>query len=368
MTSTLPQTQTAIVATGPGQLDIKYDVPMPQLQPDMAMVKTAAVAINPADAKMLDYSAAAGAIIGYDYAGTVVALGEDAIKAGKLAIGDRVAGLVHGMNKLLPDVGAFSEYVGASADLLLKIPDHMSFEEGASFGTGVATASMSLFKELGVPASLDQLKAGEPAKDEDRAGREFVLVAGGATATGTRAIQLLKLAGLRPIATASPGSFDLVYKFGAEKVFDYRSPDCAADIKAYTGNELAFTFDCVSQADTTQLCYAAMGRAGGRYVALEPYRESIASTRALTITPSWVMVLTIFGRQVALDGEYGRDARPEDRQFGAEAFAAVQSLLDRGLIQNHPVKASASGWKGVVDGVSIIRTQAMSGQKLVYSV
>lgn len=191
--ASLPKTQIAIVAQGPGQLAIQHDVPLPALAPDMAIVKTAAVAINPADAKMLDYSAAAGAIIGYDYAGTVVALGSEAAAAGKLQIGDRVAGLVHGMNKLLPDVGAFSEYVGACADLLLKLPDSMSFEDGASFGTGVATAALSLFHELGVPASLEQLRKGEPATAEEIEGREFVLVAGGSTATGTRAIQLLKL-------------------------------------------------------------------------------------------------------------------------------------------------------------------------------
>ena len=76
----------------------------------MALVKTAAVAINPADAKMLDYSAAPGAIHGYDFAGTVVALGEN-VRAG-LAVGDRVAGFVHGMNCLQPEIGAFAEYVG----------------------------------------------------------------------------------------------------------------------------------------------------------------------------------------------------------------------------------------------------------------
>ncbi|RFU77042.1 zinc-binding dehydrogenase family [Trichoderma arundinaceum] len=366
--SSLPKTQTAIVAQGPGELAIQHDVPLPALAPDMAIVKTAAVAINPADAKMLDYSAAAGAIIGYDYAGTVVALGSEAAAAGKLQIGDRVAGLVHGMNKLLPDVGAFSEYVGACADLLLKIPDSMSFEDGASFGTGVATAALSLFHELGVPASLEQLRKGEPATADQIEEREFVLVAGGSTATGTRAIQLLKLAGLRPIATCSPSNNELVLRFGAEKVFDYSSPTCAEDIRAYTGNELAYTLDCVSQADTTQLCYGSMGRAGGRYVSLEPFRETVAQSRALTIQPSWVMVLTIFGRKVALDGEYGREARPEDRKFGAKAFAAVQDLLDRGLINTHPVKAQPGGWEGVVEGVDIIRTQALSGYKLVYSV
>ncbi|KAI1172040.1 GroES-like protein [Nemania sp. FL0916] len=368
----LPKCQKAIIAQGPGQLAIRTDVPVPVLEPDMAIVKTEAVAINPADAKMLDYSAAAGAIHGYDFAGVVVALGADALAAGNLAVGDRVAGLVHGMNKLRPDIGAFAEYVGACADLLLKIPDYMSFPEAASFGTGVATASLSLFSELAVPVSLDQLRDyqatsnKQPEIEEDD--KEFVLVAGGSTATGTRALQLLKLAGLRPIATCSPSNAALALRFGAEKVFDYHSPTCAADIRAYTGNELKYAFDCVTQADTTQLCYSALGRAGGRYVSLEPFREAVAQLRPLTITPSWVMVLTIFGRKVALDGEYGRDARPEDRRLGAQAFTAVQSLLDRGLIDTHPVKVMSGGWEGVMEGVGIVRSQALSGQKLVYSV
>lgn len=80
------------------------------------------------------------------------------------------------------------------------------------------------------------------------------------------------------------------------------------------------------------------------------------------------MVLSIFGRKVALEGEYGRDARPQDREFGAKAFAAVQDLLDRGLIDTHPVKVMPGGWEGVMGGVDIIRSQALSGQKLVYSV
>jgi NADPH:quinone reductase-like Zn-dependent oxidoreductase len=116
-----------------------------------------------------------------------VALGEDA--PAHLAVGDRVAGMVHGMNKLGPDVGAFAEYVGACSDLLLKLPDSMSIEEGASLGTGVGTALLSLFYELKVPVCMDQMAKGDiPSGD----GGEFVLVAGGATASGTRAIQLLK--------------------------------------------------------------------------------------------------------------------------------------------------------------------------------
>ncbi|KAE9373520.1 GroES-like protein [Stipitochalara longipes BDJ] len=366
----LPRRQTAVVAQGPGKLAIQHDVPVPVLGHDVAIVKVAAVAINPADAKMLDYSAAVGAIHGYDFTGTIVALGVET--PAHLAIGDRVAGLVHGMNSLQPDVGAFAEYVGAYADLLLKIPDHMSFEEAAGLGTGVATAALALFQELQVPGSLilpekQQKHEARAVNGSTSSEAEFVLVAGGSTATGTRALQMLKLAGLRPIATCSPSNFDLALRFGAEKVFDYNSPTCAADIRAYTRNTLAYALDCVSLADTTQLCYGAIGRAGGRYVSLEPFRESITAARP-TVEPSWLMVLTIFGRKVALDGAYGRDARPENREFGTRVFAAVQALLDRGLIDAHPVKAMAGGWAGVTQGVDIIRSQTLSGYKLVFAV
>ena len=42
------------------------------------------------------------------------------------------------------------------------------------------------------------------------------------------------------------------------------------------------------------------------------------------------MVLTISGHEVALDGVYGWEARPGDRVFGGQLFAAMQRLLDQG--------------------------------------
>ncbi|KIN06915.1 hypothetical protein OIDMADRAFT_139674 [Oidiodendron maius Zn] len=358
--TTLPTQQTAIVAEGPGKLTVRHDLPVPALGAAQAIVKTAAVAINPADAKMLDYSAAVGAIHGYDFAGTIVALGTDVPP--HLSMGDRVAGLAHGGNAAEPMIGGFCEYVVVDADLLFKLPDRMSFGQGASLGTGVGTALLCIFQELGLPTSL--LEQPAPPTDHDAS---FVLVAGGSTATGTRAIQFLKIAGLRPIATSSPANFDLCLRFGAERVFDYRSPTAAADIRTYTHNTLKYAIDCVSQADTTQLCYGAIGRAGGKYVSLEPYRETITATRP-TVTPSFAMVLTMFGDKVDLDGVYGREARPGDRRFASHTWAIVQRLLDRGLIQAHPVREMEGGWAGVIKGVDMIRSQAMSGYKLVYGV
>lgn len=173
---------------------------------------------------------------------------------------------------------------------------------------------------------------------------------------------------MRPIATASPANFALVRRYGAEEVYDYNSPTCAADIRAYTKNELAYALDCITQAETTQLCYGAMGRAGGRYVSLEPFRDTVAQTRALTVSPSWVMALAVFGHEVALDGEYHRVPNPENRRFAVQAFSTIQKLMNEGKVDAHPIKPMSGGWQGVIKGVDMIRSKALSGQKLVYSV
>lgn len=189
----LPQSHTVVAAESRGKLKIVTNAPVPELEPDMVLVKTAAVAINPHDAKTLDYSVVPGAILGGDFAGTVVAIGANTKASGRFSVGDRVAGTVLGMNKLRPDVGAFGEYVNAMADFLLRIPDDMSFEDAATLPLGVATVMYALFSELRIPVSLDQLSAAENSNTPDHNEGEFVLVAGGSTATGTRAIQLLKL-------------------------------------------------------------------------------------------------------------------------------------------------------------------------------
>ncbi|OBT93212.1 hypothetical protein VE01_08819 [Pseudogymnoascus verrucosus] len=364
-TFALPQRQNALVVAGPGQLSLHQDWPLPHVAPDMALVRTVAVAINPVDAKMLDYSPAVGAIHGYDFAGVVVALGSDAPH--HLSIGDRVAGAVHGNNSLEPRVGAFAQYVGATAELLLRIPDTMTFEEASTLGIGLATAGLALFRELEIPVSIEDLIDRAGPDSDVTSNAAWVLVSGGSTATGTRAIQLLKLAGLRPIATCSPSNFTLVLEFGAEKAFNYRSPDCAKEIRAYTRNGLAYALDCVSESDSAQLCYGAIGRAGGRYCGVEPVRQAVAATRP-TVRASWLMVLTMFGGRVALDGEYAREASAVDRTLSAKIFAATQTLLDNGRIKSHPIRVLADSWAGVIQGVDIIRTGAVSGQKLVVRV
>jgi NADPH:quinone reductase-like Zn-dependent oxidoreductase len=88
-----------------------------------------------------------------------------------------------GVHSLSPRVGAFAEYVGGMDAAVMKIPDFMSFEQASSLGVGLATVGLALFHVLQVPGYPDK-PAAEP---------KTVLVYGGSTATGTLALQLLKL-------------------------------------------------------------------------------------------------------------------------------------------------------------------------------
>lgn len=103
-------------------------------------------------------------------------------------------------------------------------------------------------------------------------------------------------------------------------------------------------------------------------MAVEPFRKIIADSRAEMVKASWFNVMTIWGRKVELGGDYSRDASPEDRAFGTRAFAAVQTLLDRGEVATHPVKVMPGGLDGVADGLAMIRSKPPSGYKLVYQI
>ncbi len=147
----------------------------------MLLVKTVAVAINPADVKLTGLMAADGATAGSDGAGIVVAVGS-AVAPGRFAVGDRVCAAFAPMDPLAPRIGAFAEYAGVTADLALKVPENMPLESAASLGVGVTIAGYALFRSLQIPGHPEK-PAAKPA---------VVLVYGGSTASGTMAIQLVR--------------------------------------------------------------------------------------------------------------------------------------------------------------------------------
>ena len=119
--------------------------------------------------------------------------------------------------------GTAQEAVVLPAHQVVRLPDDVSFDVGASLGIPALTAHRCLtVSELGPR----ELSAG--ALDG-----QTVLVAGGAGAVGHAAIQLARWAGARVVTTvSSEEKATLAHAAGAAHVVNYRNRDAAAEIRA----------------------------------------------------------------------------------------------------------------------------------------
>ncbi|EJT73706.1 hypothetical protein GGTG_07562 [Gaeumannomyces tritici R3-111a-1] len=348
-----PQSQKALVGTTEGAIGLVHDAPVPQATGDSIVVKVAAVAVNPVDSKLVGDYVTPGAAAGFDYAGVVVALGPEATQFG-WKVGDRVCSAVSGMNANTPEIGAFAEYTSSPEWFLWRLPDAWTFEQGASMGISWLTAGMALFHTLNLP--------GRPFAPSPKPIQVFVF--GGSSSTGVCVIQLLKLAGFEVITTCSPHNFDYVRSFGPDHVLDYKADDVVAQIKALTKNGLRWVVDCISTTSSMQFCYQVVGRAGGRFVTLEPFSEAVAQTRKI-IKADFVISPNLLGEVTWPEPHY----KPENKEvieFGRELVAIVNQLLEKELIRPHNLLVRNDGLEGISQGLKDIREGKMSGKKLIY--
>ncbi|THY84539.1 hypothetical protein D6C93_08503 [Aureobasidium pullulans] len=230
----LPATQRAIIATdAEGTLKISNDVPVVTLESDAVIVETAALALNPVDTKMLHGFLGPGCILGFDFAGVIVAVGSAVPESRGLAIGDRVFGSANGSDRRRPLAGAFAQYTTCSASMIIKMHPDMTFTRAAALGTALTSTRMALFQSLCIPGTLD-----------------------------------------KPILKST-------WLLVAEEAFNYHSSTCAEDIRKYTGNTLAYAADYVTIPLSTKAYIAAIRRVGGRYVALDPYKEDLMTRKVV---------------------------------------------------------------------------------------
>ena len=210
MSTALPAAQRAIVAKAVGKYEIVNTHPMPFLAPHSVLVRVSAVALNPANWKMIDAAPPIGVVGGNDFSGIVCAVGKAVmVDAGagaetgsSLSVGDAVCGCLYGLDPTLEEgqwAGSFAEYVAVDASLVMRVPTvrgvKMGMNEAASLPTGVMTAGMGLYRCLKLP--MPPAEPVEPNDEKmegiDPAARQYIFIHGGNTATGTIAIQLAKL-------------------------------------------------------------------------------------------------------------------------------------------------------------------------------
>ncbi|PVH78950.1 NAD(P)-binding protein [Cadophora sp. DSE1049] len=339
----IPKSHTAILQHG-GTLKVLHHVPIPELCPGWLLVRNAAVALNPCDFKMAARFPTPGL--------------KDGSEGSAFSVGDRVFGCVTGNKQDDPESGSFSEYVKIEDIYALKIPNGVSFETTMSFNPAcISTIALALRQCLKMPATPDEVTE-HVANQTDT-----VLVYGGSSSIGLLAIQMLKLIGKHIVTTCSPHNFSLVRQYGADAVFDYHSPTCAADIRAYTKNRLKYAIDPFGEVATTALCYETIGRVCGLYCALEHYQESMCTCRA--VKHQFVMGPALLGRGVLLPEPYGVEPDPELHEWSKRFYRSFQKVIDGGLLKPLPIKLLSGGFDSILAGLELLKTKQVSGQKLV---
>jgi hypothetical protein len=133
--------------------------------------------------------------------------------------------------------------------------------------------------------------------------------------------------------------------------------------KSYTRNNLRYALDCITTVESTAFCFAALGRAGGKYVSLDPFAEH-AVTRA-TVKTDWVLGPSLFGEGSEWPAPYGRPPSKELLAYGERLWAVAQRLLDEGNLKHHPTRLLEGGLEQVLVGMEMVRKGELKGEKCV---
>lgn len=213
----------AIVYSENGQSDVLTlaERPVPEPSAGEVRVRVAVSAVNPTDWKnrsgMTASPASAEQVPNQDGAGIVDAVGPGVTS---VAEGDRVWVFLAAYQR---PTGTAQEFTVVPADRVVRLPDGVSFDVGASLGVPAMTAHRALTMHEDGPSRL------APGALEGRT----VLVAGGAGAVGRATIQLARWAGATVITTiSSPAKAALAAAAGADVIVNYREEDAAESIRA----------------------------------------------------------------------------------------------------------------------------------------
>ncbi|KAK2613270.1 hypothetical protein N8I77_000192 [Diaporthe amygdali] len=330
------------------------EVPKPTISAQEILVKVHTVGLNPSDFKHIDVISPRGCIVGCDYAGEVVEVGKSA--AGSWKVGDRIAGVVHG--GLYRDRGAFAEYLKTEGDLAWKIQPGVSDEEAATYGVSAVTAMLAVNVHLGLPWP------GVAEKNQDTAAstppNKTIFIYAGSTSVGLFAIQLAKLAGYTVVTTASPHSHELVKRYGADHVFNYKSDGWVQEVTSAFPN-ISLAIDCFSEGGSGPATANLLKSQGGKIVTLLDQGES----KVPGVKYDMIMLYTVFGREFAWLPPVGPKfpVDLEHRKALALFYPMLPQIQD--LIKPPPIKATDGGIEVLLESLDSLRQGKVSGSKLV---
>lgn len=346
--------------------EIKESLPTPTISADEILIKSKAFAINPTDWKSIDRGTCSqGDILGCDVSGIVVEVGKNVPHFAK---GDFVGAFVVGNSSL--SNGAFAEYVVVNpfGCVKYKLLSDEVVENSSPITTFLGAASVTLGLVTVGDSFSYQLRIGERYREGD-----YILIWGGATATGLLAIQLAKsIYGLNVITTASSKNHDCLKSLGADYVLDYHDVDVVSKIREIGKGMLKFALDTVANASTFQQVYDATSQVSG-----DVYLDSLLflDDKTIKLDEKRDNTKIHFGKTLAYlaiteSKKYGGGTmrRPDDmlKYYEPWWFDVLPKHIN--MIKHANLKALSDGLNSVDEGFKLSKEGKVSGEKIVFSI
>lgn len=314
--------------------------------------------------------------------------------------------------------GAFAEFLVCPADLVWRIPPHVTFEAAAAVSLCGLTAAQALFFRMGLAAPFrweaeDESesetrvrKSGKPAGGGDgEVGEEeefSFFIAGASTSVGMYAAQLVRRSAevsgkrVRLIGAASPRNWEMLKAepYGYDVLVDYRDTSWPEQVRQAAssggggsdsrgtrgrGRGVHFAYDAISEASTVRDVSTTL-RPGGKMAVVRSSREAGAwDAEGVQTEPIYGAVWEGLGEEVEYHNMVVRTS-PAKKSF---ATAFYKWLSDGGLLHPNPVRVMPGGLDKVVeDGFALLdpdvsnrqqerkedHMRPISGEKLVYRI
>ncbi len=263
------------------------DVPIPQIEPDQVLVKVSYTGFCGSDHSMIQSGGLPdGIILGHETSGTVVERGSQVkqIPEGSAVIvrptscgacpdcqSDRPYFCQQNRRTIgigdLP--GAFAEYFGAYADMLIPIPEGVDFQNAAL--AEAFAASLHAVTCVG-------RKSGS------------ALVVGGGP-IGLALVRLLNIIGFEPILLSEPVApkRKLALTFGTDQAIDPLTEDLKQEVfMATAGNGCDVVFECSGVPAQVQICMDAAARSGIVCVVSVMYANAQIKPMTLNFKEVWL--------------------------------------------------------------------------------
>ena len=289
-------------AGGPEMLGYA-EVETPQPQAGEVRIKVKAIGLNRAESmwRLDDYIepvARFPAMLGYEAAGIIDALGEDVTE---FAVGDAVNVIPSfSMN----DYGTYGETVLVPLHAVVKQPAGLSFTQAASIWMMFVTAYGALVQDAQVTKG------------------DFVLIPGASSSVGLAAIQIANYAGATPIALTRTSEKRLLLRHaGAPHVIATAEVDVVKEVMRITeGKGARVAFDPVG------------GETLSKLIAALSFQGTVYLYGALADTPTTLPVLAMIAKMPVIKG-YNIWLTSGDETRRKSAIAYVTKGLESGALK-----------------------------------